>query len=142
MEKKKMGSEVVRKAEESGFSMTYHQVLLVVELFLCMRNVLNLITSFMNPAGTDRTVDQIFYVIMLVVALISVVFHDRKAGVISLHVFIVLELVWTCFIYMVAGHRGLAVPGLNEKMFSWTLGSLAWFVPTLLYYRKRWRFLK
>ena len=142
MDKKKTGSETVQKAEKAGFSTTYHQVLLVVELFFCMRNVLNLITSFMNPAGTDRTVDQIFYVVMFVLALISVIWHDRKAGVISLHVFIVLELAWTCFIYMVAGYRGLDVPDLNEKMFSWTLGSMAWFVPTFLYYRKRWRFLK
>ena len=45
MGKKKTGSETVLKAEEAGISMTYHQVLIVVELFLCMRNVLNLITS-------------------------------------------------------------------------------------------------
>ena len=30
MDKKKTGSETVQKAEKAGFSMTYHQVLLVV----------------------------------------------------------------------------------------------------------------
>lgn len=142
MEKKEKRNEVIAMAEEAGLPMTYHQILMIVELFLCVRNVLNLVTSLLNPSSMDRTVDQIFYVIMLLIALLTVVFHDHKKGVISLHIFIAAELAWTLFICFESYNRGLNIPGMNEKMFSWILGSVLWFVPTLLYYRKRWRFLK
>lgn len=139
--KKPVANPVIEKAEGNGVSMTYHMVLTWIEIFLVMRNVLNIVTTFMNPYSWQRTVDQIFYVLMLVCVIVALFRHDHKKGVIALFLFMGLELALTCTVYFVAVAHSLAIESLHEKMISMIIGSLVWFVPTLLYYRKRWGYL-
>lgn len=134
-------NQVIHNCEQHGLSMTYHMVLTWVELFLIVRNVLNLATSFMNPYSWQRTVDQVFYVGMLVCVIIAVARHDHRSGVVSLLVYIALELILTLAVWFAATQKGLQIEGLNTKMLSMILGPVIWFVPTVIYYRKRWRYL-
>lgn len=134
-------SQVIKKAEDSGHSMTYHMVLTWVELFLIFRNVMNIASSFMSVVSWQRTVDQIFYVLMLVFAVVSVVLHDRKKGCAALFLYMLTELTMTCVVYYFAVTGGIAIESIHEKMISMIIGLLAWFIPTLVYYRKRWEFL-
>lgn len=139
--KKPVVNKIVQNCEQHGLSMTYHMVLMWVELFLIVRNVLNLATSFMNPLTWQRTADQVFYVAMLVCMIIAVVRHDHKSGAASLLIYILLELGLTLLVWYVAVSKGLQIEGLDTKMFSMLIGPVVWFIPTLIYYRKRWSFL-
>lgn len=134
-------SQAIKKAEDSGCAMTYHMVLTWVELFLIFRNVMNIASSFMSTMSWQRTVDQIFYVLMLVFAVLSVIWHDHKKGTVTLFLYILTELIMTGVVYYFAVTGGMGIDSIHEKMISMIIGLLAWFIPTLVYYRKRWEFL-
>lgn len=139
--KKTVSNKVIKKAEENGCSMTYHMVLTWIELFLVFRNVMNLFSSFMSSYSWQRTVDQIFYVLMLICAVLALLWHDHKKGVVSLYVYIILELAMTCIVYYFAVMKGLMITDIHEKMVAMIIGLLVWFIPTVIYYHKRREYL-
>ena len=112
-----------------------------MELFLIFRNVMNIASSFMSTMSWQRTVDQIFYVLMLVFAVLSVIWHDHKKGTVTLFLYILTELIMTGVVYYFAITGGMGIDSIHEKMISMIIGLLAWSIPTLVYYRKRWEFL-
>ena len=134
-------SQVIKKAEENGHSMTYHMLLTWVEVFLVFRNIMNLASSFMSAVSWQRTVDQIFYVLLLMCAVLALIWRDRKKGTVSLFMYMIIDLLMTCVVYYFAVSGGLAISGLHEKMISMIIGLALWFVPTLIYYHKRWEYL-
>lgn len=138
----KKNPTLAQRADSLGVPMAYHSVLFALKIFLTVRCVTSFAMSFFNDATVWRTADQVFYVLMAASLMLSLAWHDRKAGVISCFVFMTLELGMNFAVFGIASAAGIAVPDMNMKLFSWVLGSLAWAVPTALYYRKRWGLLR
>lgn len=142
MKKAEKNMTLAQRSDALGVPMTYHSVLFLMKIFLTVRCLTSFVMSFFNAAGAWRTTDQVFYVLMTAALVISLAGHDRRSGVISLFVFMALELGMNFVVYFAAAASEIAVADLNMKMFSWVLGSAVWAVPTFLYYRKRWKLLQ
>lgn len=132
---------LLEKAKKENIAMNYHNILLLIEIFLAFRSIMDFVTTFMNPYSVERTVDQVMYVLMTVVLVYAILRHDYRKGIIALYVFMALELIMACMVYIVAGIKGIGMYMLDEKMWSLIIGSLFWFGVTFVYYRKRWRLL-
>lgn len=141
MKKNHKAKTFIQTAEEKGYAMTWHSVLFVLKLFLVVRCVVTFATSFMNEAGLYRNVDQVFYVVMSILLVLSLWKHDHKSGVVLYYVFLVVEAVQTILVYVVAMQGGLAIPDMNTKLVSLLLGTVVMAVPTAVYYAKRWKIL-
>lgn len=132
---------LIQKGEEAGFSMTYHGVLLILELFLAGRSFWNLVGTFMNEYSLYRTVDQVIYVVLMVVAICAIWKHDHRTGVIFVSVFAAIDLFFQIFILMETVRLQLTTIDYFAE-FVWLGIIVGWCVVTILYYRKRWSLLK
>lgn len=134
-------NEVIENAEKDGFSMTYHSVLCLIEVLLIIRCLFAFFSTFAS-AYDGRWIDQTFYIVEFILATLALVFHSKKNGCIALCMFILVYYGQNIVVFLVAKAGNINVPNMNTQFISYTFGALVWLIPTILYYKKRWKYLK
>jgi hypothetical protein len=132
---------IIQKGESANLSMTYHMVMMILELFLAFRTFWNLFSTFMNGYSVYRTIDQVFYVLLLLTVAVSIWKHDHRTGVFAILGFGIIDLIFQNIVLIAANMHGIAVPDLWLQ-YLWFALIAVWEIATVLYYRKRWSILK
>lgn len=134
-------SAEVKKGESTDLSMTYHLIMMILKFALVFRTFWNLVSTFMNEYSVYRTVDQAFYILMIIVIAVSIWKHEHKIGVYTVLGFGIIDLIFQIAVLFTANIQNITLSDMWLQ-YLW-LGVIAlWEIATILYYRKRWSILK
>lgn len=120
-------------------SMAYHNALYFLKWFVMLFAAADLIFGFTHEFSAGLAADQVIAAVKIILLGISIFFHEKKAGIVFLCAYLLIEICYFYLIVLVSGNvRGM----FTEQVWSYTIGTLMILVPTLVYYKKRLDLLK
>lgn len=122
-------------------SMKFHSIFIYIKGFLLVTAFTNLYMLFDRELSIIRTIDQGFYLMMVVLLSVSLIKHRSKVGVYLFYVYAMIEisLSYVTWVYTYINHS--LTQDITTLVLSYTLGTLAYLIPIAIYYKKRLRYL-
>lgn len=132
----------VSNYDTNPHSMKFHKLLIYIKGFLLITAFTNLFMLFDRNLSVMRVFDQIFYLVMVITLSISLLSHKRKIGVYLFYSYAMIELSLSYVTWGYAYVQNTLNQEITTLVLSYTLGTLAYLVPIVIYYNKRLKYLK
>lgn len=130
-----------QNAKDSLPSMKFHSIFIYIKGFLLVTAFTNLYMLFDRELSIIRTIDQGFYLMMVILLSVSLIKHRSKVGVYLFYVYAMIELSLSYVTWVYAYINHSLTQDITTLVLSYTLGTLAYLIPIAIYYKKRLRYL-
>ncbi len=133
--------KVQEKTEEPDL-MGWHILLFWIKILLVTSYLFNIYAYVKDGIQGSEMIDLLVYVVLLVLLIVSIVFHKKKLGVYTLFAFGITELLYNIVVMILASQKGVYDTVVGNRAFEYLAFSALILIPTFIYYRKRMHLFK
>lgn len=127
---------------DNHLSMGFHHFLFFVKLYLLIKTVLDIFTSYIHLPGIYQFIGICYGIITACIVGFSIWKHGYKSGTIALFIFILFDLVYILFVYFMYTTLQMNITNASLTTISYCILSVAALIVCFLYYKKRWSILR